>query len=170
MVKKILIVIVVFFFSLIILAPKERLFFLAEDKLAQNEIIISNEVVNSTLMGLNISNGELTLKGISVAKIETMDIFSILFYSSIDIENVILDEASRGMIPLSEFNLSLSHSVLSPKSLALVLEHGSNEVEAKIKFLDEGKVRIEVDDINGSSWLKPMMQKDENGWYYETAI
>lgn len=170
MVKKIVIIAVVFFLSFIILAPKERLIFLAEEKFAQNDIILSNEVTKAKLMGVEIANGEISIKGISVGKIDTIDIFSMLFYSSVDVENIKLDEASKGMIPISEFNLSLSHSLFSPKSLHLVLQHGANEVDADITFMDEGQLRIEVDDINGSEWLKPMMKKDENGWYYETAI
>jgi len=170
MVKKVLITLLVLFLSLVVFAPKERLFFLLEEKLQGSDVVISNEMIDSGLLGLDITQSEISFKGVPLAKVERMDIFTLLFYSSVELENMVLDETSRSMLPISEFNLSLSHNLLAPKSLNLTLSYQAVKTQAKLKFLDEGKVRVEVEDINGSDWLKPLMKKDENGWYYEADI
>jgi hypothetical protein len=169
-VKRIGIGIVVVLLSVVIFAPKDRLFFLLEQSLEQNDVVISKELVDNGVFGVDIDNAHISIKGVTMAKIGRIDISSLILFSSIDISNVALDETSKAMIPLSEFNLSISHSLFAPKTLGLSLSHQGIEVQATLRFMDEGVVRIEMEDINGSDWLKPMMQKDENGWYYETAI
>jgi len=156
--------------SIVIFAPKDRLFFLAEEKLEYNEVLISEEVVDNGLFGVDISNAHLSIKGVTMATIENIELSTLLLFSSVRLENVVLDDASKAMIPLSEFNLSLSHNLFAPKTLQLTLSYKEVEKEFQIEFLDEGMVRVEVEDINGTPWLKPLMQKDENGWSYEQSI
>lgn len=170
MVKKFLIALLVVLISAMVFAPKERLFFLAEEKLALNDAVISNEKLNSKLFGIDILKGSVSIKGITIATFDEIDISTLLFVSSFKVSNVVLDASSQSMVPINDFNLSVTHSLFMPSQLGLTLRYQDKELEGKLKLLDEGIVRIEFEDINGSEWLKPMMQEDEKGWYYESTI
>ncbi|MBN2825380.1 MAG: hypothetical protein JXQ76_08660 [Campylobacterales bacterium] len=169
-VKKIILTLVVVLLSVVVFAPKERLYFLVEEQLGLSDVIISNEELNSKLLGIDIKNGSISLKGVTIATIDEIDVSTLLLFNSVDITHVVLDASSKSMIPINEFNLTITHSLFAPKSFGLRLRYQEQELQGKLKFIEEGMVRIEVEDINGSEWLKPMMQEDENGWYYENAI
>ncbi len=170
MVKKILIAFVVIWLSFVILAPKERLFFLMEEELALSDTVISKELLESTLFGIEAKGASLSVKGVEVATIEKLDISTLLLFSSVDVTRVRLDASSRSIVPLDEFNLSVTHSLFAPKGLGIELSYQDKVLHAKLTMTQEGSVRIDIADINGSEWLKPMMQQDANGWYYEIAI
>ncbi|KIM07771.1 MAG: hypothetical protein KU28_05345 [Sulfurovum sp. PC08-66] len=170
MVKKILIAFVVIWFGIVTLAPKERLFFLIEEELALSDTVISHETLNAKLFGIEAKGASLSVKGVEVATIGELDISTLLLFSSVDVSRVVLDASSRSIVPLDEFNLSVTHSLFAPKGLGIKLSYQDKVLHAKLTMTQEGRVRIDIADINGSEWLKPMMQQDENGWYYENAI
>lgn len=170
MVKKVSLLMVVFLLSIVVFAPKDRLYFLLEEQLQKSDVVISNESVDNGLLGMEIGNLSISGKGVTVATVKEVDISTLLLFSSITIDNIVLDESMKAMVPINDVNVSISHSLFAPKSLNVTLYYQEVEQELSIKFLDEGVVRIEAQDINASPWLKPMMQQDEEGWYYEQTL
>ena len=171
MIKKIFIVILTVILSIIIFAPKDRLYFMLEEELkAQNNIVISNEKLNSGLFGIEISDGDIAINGINLIKFDFIDISSFIFSSTINIENIKLDKSISSMLPISELNASINHNIISPKEITININSGSITQNATLKVVEDGLIQIRIDDINSTKWLKPFMNKDENGWYYETTI
>ena len=171
MVKKIFIVIFTVILSIIIFAPKDRLYFMLEEELkSQNNIVISNEKLNSGMFGLEISDGDIAINGINLIKFDLIDISSFIIISKINIYNMTLDKSISSMLPISELNASISHSLISPMEINIHIDSGNISQDAILKIVDNGVIQIRIDDINSTKWLKPFMNKDENGWYYETNI
>ena len=171
MIKKIFIVILTVILSIIIFAPKDRLYFMLEEELkAQNNIVISNEKLNSGLFGIEISDGDIAINGINLIKFDFIDISSFIFSSTINIENIKLDKSISSMLPISELNASINYNIISPKEITININSGSITQNATLKVVEDGLIQIRIDDINSTKWLKSFMSKDENGWYYETNI
>jgi len=171
MIKKILIVILATILSIIIFAPKDRLYFMLEEQLkAQNGVVISNEKLNSGMFGLEITKGDISINDIELIKFDLIDISSFIVSSTIKIDNIKLDKSISSMLPISELNASISHNIISPMEITIDISSGNITQNATLKVVEDGLIQIRIDDINSTQWLKAFMQKDENGWYYETNI
>ena len=171
MIKKILIVILATILSIIIFAPKDRLYFMLEEQLkAQNGVVISNEKLNSGMFGLEITKGDISINDIELIRFDLIDISSFIASSTIKIDNIKLDKSISSMLPISELNASISHNIISPMEITIDISSGNITQNATLKVVEDGLIQIRIDDINSTQWLKAFMQKDENGWYYETNI
>ncbi len=171
MIKKILIIILATILSIIIFAPKDRLYFMLEEQLkAQNGVVISNEKLNSGMFGLEITKGDISINDIELIKFDLIDISSFLASSTIKIDNIKLDKSISSMLPISELNASINHNIISPMEITIDISSGNITQNATLKVVEDGLIQIRIDDINSTQWLKAFMQKDENGWYYETNI
>ena len=170
-IKNILVIILATILSIIIFAPKDRLYFMLEEQLReQSQMVISNEKLNNGLFGLEIENGDISIKGIELIKFDLIDISSFIFSSSIKIENIKIDKSISSMLPISEFNATISHNVISPMQIGIDISSGDITQKATLKMIEDGLIQIRIDDINSTKWLKAFMKQDENGWYYETSI
>jgi len=170
MVKNILLFGLVLLVSLVVFAPKDRLYYLAEKELETYDAIISQERIEDGFFGVEVANAHLSIKGVEVATVEKMHLSWVLFASSLELRNVVLDASSKGVVPVSEFNLSITHNLSSPKSIGVKLSYQEVSKEAMVRLVDEETLRIEVESIEGMEWLKNYMQEDEKGWYYERTL
>ncbi|SHO81009.1 hypothetical protein MNB_SV-15-61 [hydrothermal vent metagenome] len=171
MVKKIFTIILAVILSIIIFAPKDRLYFMLEEQLKeQNQIVVSNEKLNSGFFGLEIKNGDISINEINLIKFDLIDISSFIFSSSVDIENMKIDKSVSSMLPISELNATITHNIISPMQIGIKITSGDITQYATLKMVEDGLIQIRINDINSTKWLKPFMKQDENGWYYETTI
>lgn len=170
MVKKILIVMVAIFLSIIIFSPKRELYYLLEEKLKDNSIVIYEESIDSGFFNLTVKDAKLSANGFKhIATIGELSVTSFLFYSIITIYDVSFNDSIKSFLPVKMLNLKISHNIFSPNTLNLVAQLDNILKEAKIKMIDN-KVRVEMSDINGTKYLAPFMKKGEEGWYYETNL
>ena len=85
-----------------------------EKELKAYDIVINEESIESGLLSLNLINATVYVKGIEVATVEKINIFTLLFTSNINIKTLTLDNALKSFAPQNIEVANISHSLLSP--------------------------------------------------------
>ncbi|MDN5124515.1 hypothetical protein PJV93_11410 [Aliarcobacter butzleri] len=99
--KKVFNYLIYFLISIIILIfliPKESFYNLFEKELEKYNIVVSNEIREEKL-DFTILNAEVFYQGIKVAKIDSLNFKSLLFYSKLNVENIYLEDKLKDFIP-----------------------------------------------------------------------
>ena len=160
------------FFLLIVLmwifAPKQELYYLVEKKLKEKEIIISNETVTDTWLGVNIKNADIYVKGIKMANVANLQLNMFFFYNTLNIDNINMDESLQAMAPKAIDALKVKYSVLNPLNVTID-GLGSFGTATGAVALKEKQLHIDFPVVKDIQTIKKFLKKDETGgWYYET--
>ena len=170
MVKNIFITFIVFWFALLVFMPKQELYFTLEKELAKKDIEINEQNIEEGVFSLNLINPEIYVKGIKVASIEKINIFTLLFTTNINVKSLVLDDSLKSFAPKKTDVANISYSLLSPLKVTIEAEGNFGLLEGNAN-LNEKKLRIdffettkEIDSIRSN------LKKDEKGLYYETSF
>jgi len=169
MVKKVLLFAVVILFSLMIFAPKRELYYLLEDRLLREDIIIDNEDIESGLLSLKLKHPVLYVKGIKVAEIEEVKLFTLLAYSSLKASNIRLDALLKRWAPELIETIKINYQLLSPDRVALVAEGPFGRAVGYI-LIKKRFLHLDLIEEKELGTLKSLLKKGEKGWYYETSF
>ncbi len=91
-----------FIITLIYFFPKENLYFLIEEELQKEKIVISNESINFDFIGFSLEDFDLYYDGIKIAKIDDFDIT----YSFFSFNKILISSKSKELGDLQgEFDL-----------------------------------------------------------------
>ncbi len=168
-VKKALLVLFLVLLSLAIFAPKRELYYLLEERLMQEDIIITNEVIEDGLLSLTLKHPEIYFKGIRVAQIESVRLWSVLFYTKLAIKSIELDKTLQRFVATQVEKVAITHTIIAPQQLSLQGEGGFGLIEGSV-LLDTRVARVNLSDEQLITKLKPFLKKDDKGWYYETSF
>jgi len=111
-----------FFLSIILLwlfAPKQELYYLLEKELKKQDIIISNEKVKDTWVGLTITDADIYVKGIKMATAKELKFYAFFLYNRLTIDGINVDESLANVAPKSVDELEVLYSVLDPEHIQL---------------------------------------------------
>ena len=169
MVKKIAIGFFFILFALIFFMPKEEIYFKIEQELVKNEIELNEESRNEGFFSLSLKNVTVYVKGISLVTVEEINFFTLLFYTKIEIKNLLFDESLKSMTPTEIEALTISQNILSPTSLNIAAEGTFGEVEGTIDLVSRN-LRLDINDTKELDMLKSQLKQGEKGWYYETSF
>ncbi len=168
-VKKTLISLFLLWFSLLLFMPKKELFYTFEHLLLPQGIKINEKSLDSGLFSLTLHDADIYVKGIKIANVNEVSIFTLLFYSRLHLDGLKLDESLRAFVP-SDINESIVvHSLLSPTKL-FITSMGSFGLAEGVANLRTKKLRINIVDEKELGSLKSQLKKDDKGWYYETSF
>lgn len=167
---KILLYIFTFVFVIFLFLPKESIYYLVEKNLLKNKIIVSDEIVNENLFGLNISKGQVYYENINIAVVDEVKIKSFLFYSQIKINNIKLMDSFESMLPSPIDEIEIKYSVLRFDKIDISSNGLFGELTGFIDILSR-VVTFELTASNKmkdsySKLLKNMKLKDGK-YYYE---
>ncbi|MCD6212354.1 MAG: hypothetical protein J7J02_05145, partial [Sulfurovum sp.] len=95
MVKNIFITFIVFWFALLLFMPKQELYFTLEKELAKQDIEINEESIEEGVFSLTLIKPVIYVKGIKIATIEKINIFTLIFTSNINIRSLSLDDSLK---------------------------------------------------------------------------
>ncbi len=169
MVKNSLIAFMIAWFAILVLMPKQEFYYKLEEELAKYEIKLNEEKINEGLFSLNLKQVTVYFKGINVATIEEVNLFTSLFYSSIELQSLHMDDSLKTMVPQETQKALLAHSILSPLEVSVDASGSFGSMAGKID-LSERKVRLDFNESKNIEMLKPQLRKDEKGWVYETSF
>ncbi len=159
----------VILFSLAIFAPKRELFYLLEERLMQQDIIISNEEIKAGLFTLTLRHPELYFKGIKVADIKEIRLFSLLFYTTVTVKEIKTDASLQKWVPGEINALTAGFRLWSPGNITLGALGSFGRAEGHVS-LNERVIHIDLIEEKSIKALKPLLKKGAKGWYYETAF
>lgn len=169
MVKNIFISIVVVWLSLVIFMPKSNLYYKLEEELAKKDIKLNEKIIYEGLFSLRLEDVSVYIKGINIASIKKIELFTLLFYTHISIESVGLDESLKNMVAQDIEMSSIYHSLISPMDLRVDINSSIAKLSGLVD-LGERRVRLNIEESSNIELIKSLIKKDENGWYYETAF
>lgn len=169
MVKKILLVSIVVWLAILVLMPKHKLYYKLEEILDQYEVRLNEEEVSEGVFSLNLKQVNVYVKDIKVATIEEISLFSLLFYSSMEVQSLRVDDSLKNMIPEETKSALLRHSILSPGEVSVSASGSFGSLVGNID-LNERKVYLDFNESKNIQMLKPALKKSEKGWVYETSF
>ncbi len=169
MVKKVATVLLLIWFVLILFMPKEEIYFSLEKELAKNDIELNEENRSEGIFSLSLQNVTVYVKGIPLVTVEEIDFFTLLFYTSIHFETLMIDESLKTMTPTEIEDLLISQSILAPLNLSVKAEGLFGEARGNID-LDMRMLRMDFNDTKALGMLKSQLKQGEKGWYYETSF
>jgi len=169
MVKKTAISLLLIWFVLILFMPKEEIYFSLEKELVKNDIELNEESRSEGIFSLSLNNVTVYVKGIPLLTVEKIDFFTLLFYTSIHFETLMIDESLKTMTPTKIEDLHLSQNMLAPLTLRVNAEGPFGGASGNVD-LDKRKLRMDLNDSKALGMLKSKLKEDEKGWYYETSF
>lgn len=125
-----------FIFALWVFLPKSNLYYLAEKKLFEKNIIMTNESINSGLFDFVVSDSMILYQNTKMLKIEDVKLESFIFYSSVKLSNLEILDKYKKEYPVITNSVDLTYSVINPLYI---------EIKANGEF---GKVRGKLDLMN----------------------
>ena len=160
-----------FFLTLLLLwlfAPKEELYYLLEKSLKEKNIIISNETIKDTWIGLKIENADIYNNDIKIAHGVNLDFMFLFLFSKLDVNNINVNEAFHIMAPKKIDNLTATYSVINPLNVVIKGQGSFGTLNGNIALLKRN-IKILFPDSKNLKTIKKFLKKDATkGWYYET--
>ncbi len=169
MVKNTFIVLFIIWLSGLVLMPKKEFYYKLEEELAKYEVKLNEEKIHDGFFTLDVENVTVYVKGINVATIEELNLFTLLFYSSITLQSLHIDDLLKAMVPQETKNAVLKHFIFSPFEVSVDASGSFGSMSGSID-LNEQKVYLDFNESKNIEMLKPKLTKDEEGWHYETSF
>jgi hypothetical protein len=169
MVKKIFIALVLVWFGLLLFMPKQELYYKLEKELEKKSVKINEKSIDEGLFSLTINEADVYAKGIKLATIEKLSFFTLLFYTNVEVENLVLDESLKEMAPTKTDALSISHALWNPVHININAQGSFGGLGGNVALADK-TMRLDFNDSKGIEMLKAKLKNDEKGWYHETSF
>ena len=169
MVKKIFIILFITWFALLVFMPKQEIYYALEKELAKQEIEINEQSIKEGLFSLTLKQVSVYVKGIKVATIENLDFLTLLFYTKIELDSLLLDDSLKAMAPQQTDKALLSYTLFSPMSASIHAEGSFGMIEGNVD-LKEQKLHIDFVETKEIEMIRSQLKKDEKGWSYETSF
>jgi len=169
MVKKIFIALFITWFALLIFMPKQEIYYALEKELAKQEIKINEKSIKEGVFSLSLNQASVYVKGVKIATIEELTLFTLLFYTRIELDSLLLDDSLKFMAPQQTNKAIFSHAIFSPFDASVHAEGSFGVIDGKVD-LKERKLHIDFNETKEIEMIKPQLKKDEKGWYYETSF
>jgi len=152
-----------------ILSPKHELYYLLEKSLKKQNIIISNETIKDTWIGLKIENADIYNNGIKIANSTNLNFIFLFVYAKLDIDNVNVNEAFHMMAPKKIDTLTATYSLLKPFNIILDGEGSFGKLKGDVSLRNR-TIEIKFPNPKELKTIKKFLKKDATkGWYYETS-
>jgi len=170
MVKNIFIVFIVFWLTFLVFMPKQKLYFTLEKELLKQDIEINEQSIEEGLFSLNLIKPEIYVKGIKIATVEKINIFTLIFTTNINIKSLILNDSFKSFAPQQTDIANISYSLLSPFKVTIEAEGNFGLLKGNVN-LNERKLRIDFYETTKElDSIRSNLKKDEKGLYYEKSF
>ena len=171
MVKKVVIALVLVWFALIFFMPKHELYYKLEQTLEKNDIRLNEEKIDEGWFSLTLYKVDVYIKGIKLATIDEVNMFTLLFYSKLEVENLSLDASLKSKIPTKIEHLNATHTIFVPLHVKIEATGPFGGATGGIN-LKENTIHLDLNNTStkGIEMLQSVLQKNEKGWYYETSF
>ena len=166
MVKRALLLLIVLWLSIILFAPKQELYYLLEERLQNSGVILNETRIDENAMGLTLEKVTLYIQGVDLGKIKQIDLWTLLFYTRIDITAF---TPSPGILKIADIRLKKAHfqyAVWNPEQIRIEVEGNIGKVVGSFD-LKKHLLRLRWEKTGAIDPIKPYLKRDKKGWYYE---
>lgn len=169
MVKRITLIFFVGWLAMLVFMPKLELYHAVERELAEQDIKLNEISIEEGLFSLSVKGVTVYVKGIALINIEELNFFTLLFYTSLNIQNLIVDEALQTKVPATTKQAHITHQLFSPLSLTFDANGSFGQIEGNIDLINH-KILLGFIEAKDISMIKPFLTKGEKGWIYEKSF
>jgi len=170
MVKNVFISFIVFWFALLLFMPKQELYFTLEKELLKQDIEINEQSIEEGVFSLNLIKSEIYVKGIKIATVEKINIFTLIFTTNINLKSLILDDSFKSFAPKQIDIANISYTLFSPFNVTIEAEGNFGILQGNVN-LNERKFRIDFSETTKElDSIRSNLKKDEKGLYYEKSF
>ena len=170
MVKNIFIALLVFWFSLLLFMPKEALYYALEKQLETKGIKINEKAIESGIFSLNLIDADIYYKGINVAHIEKVNIFTLIFTTNINVKALSIDGSLKAFAPEKIDQANITHMIFSPMKVNILAKGSFGDMDGVLD-LQERTLRLDFSNTTKEiDLLRENLKKDEKGLYFETSF
>ncbi|BAF70989.1 hypothetical protein [Sulfurovum sp. NBC37-1] len=168
-VKKALMILFAVWFAFVLFMPKRNLYYKVEQVLATQGVKINEGSITGGIFTLNIDEAVVYMKGIDLIHIKHASFFSLLFYSRVTLQGIVLDDSLKNMLPTKLAEAVFSHVIWHPGYVQVSGKGAFGAFEGDID-LAQRKVHLDFTELSKPGVLKHQLKKGEKGWYYETSF
>ncbi len=162
MVKRIVGGFFLFILLLWLLAPKQEFYYLLEKSLKKSNIVISNETITDTWIGIKIDHADIYIEGAKIASNKELNFIFLFLYAKLS-----LDDLEMVIGPKKIEHFTATYSILNPLKVILKGRGSIGEIDGNI-FLKERRVEILFSKPKNLETIKKFLKRDaKKGWYYE---
>jgi hypothetical protein len=148
----------------IIFLPKTNLYYLLEEKIGKNNIVISDEKIKEGMVSLTLEEFNLNYRKDSIIEIKKADIYTYGLFNYINIDKLKINKLFN-----KEFsNAKVIYSIIDPLNLKLYTEYKSSTLNMDINLIDKKiKVSLLLNANDKKEFSKEInyMKKSKNGDY-----
>lgn len=163
-----------FILTLMYLMPKASMYYFFEEQIKPFSVLINDETVTESGLGLNIADAVVYIKSINSVHIESLEINLFALYNIIDIKNIQLSSAAAAFIPLNIQEVHIQHSILNPLEVTLDGKGDIGEFHADFNLLDRVvSLKLKPSETmlkEYQSTLKNLKKSDNGEYVYEKTI
>ena len=163
-----------FVLTLIYLMPKASLYYLFEEQIKPYSIVINNETVKESGLGLNITDAVVFIKSIDSAQIGSTEVNLFVLFNTIGIKDITLSSVAAAVIPLHIQEVHIQHSILNPLNITVYGEGEMGVFHATFNLLDRFlSVNLNPSEHmlkNYKSTLSNLKRSENGGYIYEKTI
>lgn len=169
LVKKFFIFFLILWFSILFFMPKTALYYKVEKELLKNDIQINEKNIEEGIFSLTLYDAKVYVKGIHLVTVEKIDLFTLLFYTKIDVDYLLLDESLKNVSPIQIEKIEVVHAIWNPLNVKLSGRGEFDRVSGNISILNR-QLHLDFNGTKGIEMLKSKLQQNEKGWFYEAAF
>ena len=169
MVKKAFITLGLVWFGVLLFMPKQELYYKLEKELEKKAVKINEKSIDEGLFSLTINEADIYAKGIKLASIEKLSFFTLLFYTNMEVENLVLDNSLKAMAPTKTDAISVSHALWNPVHININAKGSFGGLSGNAALVEK-TMRLDFNDTKGIEMFKSKLKNDEKGWYYEASF
>jgi len=169
MVKKIFLVLFVVWFAFTVFMPKRNLYYQAERMLASEGIKINEKMIREGFFTFSIDDAVIYVEGIDLIHVESAQVTSLLFYTHVTVKNVQMDKSLASIVPTSLRNVTLSHTLFSPKQITVSGEGEFGIFHGTVDLVSH-RIHLDFPETDKLGMLKRQLKKGEKGFYYEKSF
>ena len=168
LVRNLSIFLLALYLGIILFMPKSNLYYKAEELLKKQGIVIGNEELKSSLVGLKVMHPVAYYQGLDVARASIIDAKVLLFVNTLSVEDIELLGVAKNL-NIDIKSLKANHSILNPFYIKLNI-NGSFGVATGYVDLNSKVVHIDIIEPKDINPIKRYLKKAQKGWYYESKF
>jgi hypothetical protein len=149
--------------------PKEEMYYTVEKALAAQDITLNEKSIEEGIFSLSLKDVTVYVKGIALANIEEVNFFTLLFYNTLEIDNLVVDEVLHTKVPSKTKEAVFTYQIFSPLTVSLDANGSFGHAQGVIA-LDEKQVHIDFVKEKEIDMIRPFLKKGEKGWFYEKSF
>ncbi len=162
----------IFLYLVIAFLPKENLFYLAEEHLSKQNIILNNEKLRDYFGFFKIEQADVYYDGLNVGNISKTSVFLGLIYNQISINDANFNDSLRNFLPQEVKNITIRGSILFPVRLLISGNGDFGDISGYVDLYNK-KLRLSLkpqkDFVGKYPAIAKQFKKDKDEYIYETT-